>query len=50
MNCDDDNEVYKIPRRKNGDEKAFWYDPAYPRHIMQRCPGYIRTICVGHQD
>lgn len=43
-------ETYEVPRRRNGEEKAFWYDPAYPRHIIHNCRGVLVTICVGHQD
>lgn len=44
------HEETEIPRRPNGQERVFWYDPAYPRHIMHNHKGYVRVICVGHQD
>lgn len=47
---DERDDDYEIPRRPNGQERVFWYDPAYPRHIMHNRKGSIGFICVGHQD
>lgn len=50
MNPDDDTEwgITEIPKRANGNPRAFWYDPRFPRHIMHFRGDHVHTICIGH--
>ena len=41
-----------IRLRPDATEKAFWYSPEHPGHIVynDRRSGELRLICVGHDD
>lgn len=42
-------EEYQVPKRKDGSEKAFWYDRDHPNHIIHNTGEQtLKTICIGH--